>query len=62
MEIIDNSLVEPVEIRMIRPSKFPVRYKLPANSPELTNGHQKPLVKQANLHFGRPRGTSESPK
>ncbi len=37
MEIIDNSLVEPIEIRMIRPSKFPVRYKLSANSPELTN-------------------------
>ena len=37
MEIVDNSLVEPIEIRMIRPSKFPVRYKLPANSPELAN-------------------------
>jgi ParB family transcriptional regulator, chromosome partitioning protein len=35
--IIDNSIVEPIEIRMIRPSKFPVRYKLPADSPELTN-------------------------
>jgi len=37
MEIVDNSLVEPIEIRMIRPSKFPVRYKLPTNSPELVN-------------------------
>ncbi len=37
MEVIDNSLVEPIEIRMIRPSKFPVRYKLPSNSPELVN-------------------------
>jgi ParB family chromosome partitioning protein len=36
-EIVDNSLVEPIEIRMIRPSKFPVRYKLPASSPELAN-------------------------
>ena len=37
MEVVDNSLVEPIEIRMIRPSKFPVRYKLPANSPEFAN-------------------------
>ena len=37
MEFIDNSLVEPIEIRMIRQSKFPVRYKLPANSLELIN-------------------------
>ena len=37
MEIIDNSLVEPIELRMIRPSKFPVRYKLPTTSPELAN-------------------------
>ncbi|AJM92594.1 MULTISPECIES: ParB/RepB/Spo0J family partition protein [Nitrosopumilus] len=37
MEVIDNSLVEPIEIRMIRPSKFPVRYKLPSNSSELVN-------------------------
>ncbi len=37
MEIIDNSLVEPIEIRMIRSSNSPVRYKLPANSPELVN-------------------------
>lgn len=35
MEIIDNSIVEPIEIRMIRPSKFPVRYSQPVNSPEL---------------------------
>jgi len=37
MEIIDNSVVEPIEIRMIKPTKFPVRYKLPANSPELVS-------------------------
>jgi len=37
MELIDNSLVEPIEIRMIRSSNFPVRYKLPTNSPELVN-------------------------
>ncbi len=37
MEIIDNSIVEPIEIRMIRQSKFPVRYKLPTTSPELAN-------------------------
>lgn len=37
MEIIDNSLVEPIEIRMIRPSNFPVRYQLSSNSPELSN-------------------------
>lgn len=37
MEFVENSLVEPIEIRMIRPSKFPVRYKLPANSPDLAN-------------------------
>ena len=36
MEIIDNSIVEPIEIRMIRPSKFPVRYKQ-TNSIELSN-------------------------
>jgi ParB family transcriptional regulator, chromosome partitioning protein len=37
MEIVDNSLVEPIEIRMIRPSKFPVRYRAPNNSPDLIN-------------------------
>jgi len=37
MEIIDNSVVEPIEIRMIKPTKFPVRYKLPANSTELVS-------------------------
>lgn len=37
MEIIDNSIVEPIEIRMIRPSKFPVRYTVSQNSPELAN-------------------------
>ena len=47
MEIVDNSIVEPIEIRMIRPSKFPVRYKLPKNSPELTN--LKSSIKQHGL-------------
>ncbi len=37
MDIVDNSLVEPIEIRMIRSSKFPVRYELPKSSPEITN-------------------------
>ena len=37
MEIIDNSIVEPIEIRMIRPSKFPVRYAVLPNSIELVN-------------------------
>jgi len=37
MDIVDNSLVEPIEIRMIRPSNFPVRFKLPPNSPEIAN-------------------------
>ncbi len=36
-EAYDNSLVEPIELRMIRPSKFPVRYPDPRNSPEMTN-------------------------
>lgn len=35
MEVVDNSLVEPIELRMIRPSKFPVRYRSPTNSPDL---------------------------
>ncbi|RNJ75483.1 MAG: ParB/RepB/Spo0J family partition protein [Nitrosopumilus sp. B06] len=26
MDVYDNSIVEPIELRMIRPSKFPVRY------------------------------------
>ncbi len=37
MEIVDNSVVEPIEMRMIKPTKYPVRYKLPANSPELVS-------------------------
>lgn len=37
MEIIDNSIVEPIEIRMIRPSKSPVRYSVSPNSSELAN-------------------------
>ena len=37
MAIIDNSIVEPIEIRMIRPSKSPVRYTVSPNSPELAN-------------------------
>lgn len=35
MEPYDNSLVEPIEIRMIRPSKFPTRSPDAKNSPEL---------------------------
>lgn len=35
--IFDNSLVEPIELRMIRSSKFPVRYSDPKNSPDLVN-------------------------
>ena len=37
MEPADNSLVEPIEIRMIKPSKFPIRYNLPSDSPELAD-------------------------
>ncbi len=37
MEIIDNSIIEPIEIRMIQPSKFPVRYRFPSNSTEIVN-------------------------
>ncbi len=37
MEVVDNSIVEPIELRMIRQSKFPVRYKLPKNTAEFTN-------------------------
>ncbi len=37
MEILDNSIVEPIEIRMIRPSKSPVRYTIASNSQELAN-------------------------
>ncbi|MCH7505198.1 ParB N-terminal domain-containing protein, partial [PVC group bacterium] len=37
MEIIDNSILEPIEIRMIRPSKFLVRYNLSINSTEIAN-------------------------
>lgn len=37
MDVFDNSLVEPIEIRMIRPSKFPVRYSDPKNSIDLAN-------------------------
>ncbi len=36
-EVYDNSLVEPIELRMIRPSKFPIRYPDPKNSPEMAN-------------------------
>ncbi len=37
METFDNSLVESIELRMIRPSKFPVRYADQKHSPELAN-------------------------
>lgn len=32
MEIIDNSIVEPIEMKMIRPSKLSVRYAILSNS------------------------------
>ena len=35
MEPYDNSLVEPIELRMVRPSKFPTRSPDPKDSPEL---------------------------
>ncbi len=35
IEVYDNSLIEPIELRMIRPSQFPVRYSARKNSPEL---------------------------
>jgi len=35
MESYDSSLVEPIEIRMIRPSQFPTRSADPPDSPEL---------------------------
>ena len=35
VDIFDNSLVEPIELRMIRPSQFPVRYPDQKNSTEL---------------------------
>ena len=37
MEIIDNSIVEPIELRMIRPSKLLVRYTVSGRSPEFVN-------------------------
>ena len=47
MDVFDNSLVEPIELRMIRPSKFPVRYPDPKNSEELAN--LKLSIKQHGL-------------
>lgn len=37
MSAFDNSLTETIEIRMIRPTKFPVRYQDPKNSAEFAN-------------------------
>ncbi len=37
IDVFDNSLVEPIGIRMIRPSQSPVRYADPADSAELAN-------------------------
>lgn len=37
MQAYDNSIVEPIELRMIRPSKLPVRYPDSKNSPDLTS-------------------------
>ena len=47
MDIFDNSLVEPIELRMIKPSKFPVRYSDPKNSPDMAN--LKLSIKQHGL-------------
>ena len=47
MDIFDNSLVEPIELRMIKPSKFPVRYSDPKNSPDMANLKQS--IKQHGL-------------
>lgn len=37
MDVFDNSIVESIELRMIRPSKFPVRYGDSKDSPEFAN-------------------------
>ena len=37
MDVFDNSLVEPIELRMIRTSQFPVRYPDSKNSADLLN-------------------------
>lgn len=37
MTYFDNSIVEPIELRMIRPSKFPVRYDDSKKSAEFVN-------------------------
>ena len=37
MEVYDHSIIESIEIRMIRPSKFPVRYDDYKNSIDFTN-------------------------
>ena len=37
MEIIDNSIVEPIELRMIRPSKLLVRYTPSGHSTDFVN-------------------------
>jgi len=36
-DVFDNSIVEPIELRMIRPSKFPVRYHDPKDSPDMAS-------------------------
>ena len=37
MDYIDNSIVEPIELRMIKPSNFAVRHTLSPKSPELSS-------------------------
>jgi len=37
LDVFDNSIVEPIEMRMIRPSKFPVRYDDSKKSSEFAN-------------------------
>lgn len=58
MDVFDNSLVEPIEIRMIRPSQFPVRYNISKDSVETINlkqsikehGLLQPIVIRPLLH------------
>jgi len=46
LEQIDNSIIEQIELGMIRPSKFPVRYSQSSKSPELL------LLKSSILQHG----------
>ena len=46
MEQIDNSIIEPIELNMIRPSKFAVRHSPSTNDPEIL------LLKTSILQHG----------